>query len=153
MAHRKWPTIDILKLYIGKLEGFEDEIHYNPQTFNGDDVDANIDASGSFKKLKAHTKWNNWLKKCLKYEDLSDLIKVRYGLQVGMDDLHKAGLSTPAIAEMFIRWTKSIEKTARQIIKKRSKITHEIATNYQKAHQIKRKMDVEFELFLKDSSF
>lgn len=148
---RKWPTIDILKLYAGRLEGFEDETFYQPQTF--DDSKAKIDASGSFKLLKSHKKWNVWLTRCLKNNDLQDLLKVRYGLQVGMDDLYKSGMSTPALAEMFIRWTKSIEKTARQIIKNRTKITHAIATDFLKAHEEKRRIDVEFESFLRDSSF
>lgn len=151
--HRKWPSIDILKLYAGKLEGFEDQIFYNPSSNFGDDMKAKVDASGSFKALKAHTKWNNWLKRCLKNDDLADLMKVRYGLQVGMDDAYKAGLSTPALAEMFIRWMRSIEKTARQIIKRRTKITHAIATDYFKAHAEKRRIDIEFEKFLRDSSF
>jgi hypothetical protein len=150
---RKWPTIDVLKLYSGTLPGFNDEIQYRPQVFSGNDVDANIKADASFKKLKAHTKWNMWLKKCLKNDDLQELMKTRYGLQVGMDDVYKAGLSTPALAEMFIRWTKSIEKTARQIIKKRTKITHAIATDFLKAHEEKRRIDSEFEKFLRESSF
>lgn len=150
---RKYPSVDILKLYSGTLPGFEDEIHYKPQVFTGDSVDANIDASQSFKRLKAHTKWNNWLKRCLKNQDLNELIKVRYGLQVGMDDLYKSGLSTPAIAEMFVRWQKSIDNTARQIIKRKHKITRAIATDYFKALEEKRRIDVAFECFLRDSSF
>ncbi len=146
---RKWPAIDILKLYSGRLKGFHDEGVYQPQTFD----DANIKADGSFKMLKAHAKWNAWLRKCLKNKDLEELMKVRYGLQVGMDDAYKAGLSTPLMTEMFIRWTKSIEKTARQIIKSKTKITHEIATNFKKAHQEKRRIDTEFEKFLRESSF
>jgi len=150
---RKWPTVDILKLYSGTLSGFEDEIHYKPQVFRGDDVDAKIDASGSFKKLKAHTKWNNWLRRCLKNQDLNELVKVRYGLQVGMDDLVKSGMDTPAIHEMFSRWIGSIEKTARQIIKKRTKITHAIATDFLRAHAEKKRMDDEWERFLRGESF
>lgn len=150
---RKWPAIDILKLYSGRLEGFEDELLYNPSSSFGDDVTANVDASKSFKIVKSHHKWNAWLNRCLKNKDLQELMKVRYGLQVGMDDLAKSGLSTPAVAEVFIRWQKSIEKTARQIIKSRTKITHKIATDFRKAHAYKRKIDVEFERFLKDSSF
>lgn len=148
---RKWPTIDILKLYSGQYEGFKDDVQYTPQSF--DSENAKVDASDSFNALKAHGKWNNWLTKCLKNEDLADLMKVRYGLQVGMDDLYKRGLATPAICEMFIRWTKSIEKTARQIIHKRTRITHAIRTDFLKAHEEKRRLDAEFEAFLRDSSF
>lgn len=146
---RKWPTIDVLKLYSGRLEGFDDDIAYTPQTFD----EAIIDASGSHKALKAHHKWNNWLKECLRKKDLADLIKVRYGLQVGMDDVVKKGLATPALCEMFVRWQRSIEKTARQIIKSRHKITHAIATDYFRALEEKRRIDAEFEAFLRDSSF
>ncbi len=146
---RKWPAIDILKLYSGKLSGLEDEIVYSPQTFD----DAIINAHDSFKKLKSHVKWNTWLRRCLKNNDLAELVKVRYGLQVGMDDVYKAGLSTPAIAEMFVRWQKSIEKTARQIIQNKHKISRSIATDYFKALEEKRRIDVEFECFLRESSF
>jgi len=150
---RKWPAIDILKLYRGQHRGFEDDLLYTPQVFDGNDVDAKIDASSSYKALKAHAKWNKWLTECHKNKDLADLMKVRYGLQVGMDDLYKSGLSTPAIAEMFIRWTKSIEKTARQIIAEKHRITHGIAREHTAALKEKRKIDAEFERFLRDSSF
>jgi len=150
---RKWPAVDILKLYRGQYEGFQNDLLYVPQVFTGDDVDAKIDASSSYKALKAHDKWNQWLTKCHREKNLPELMKVRYGLQVGMDDLYKTGLSTPAIAEMFIRWTKSIEKTARQIIKEKHKITHEIAKSNDKALKQKRKIDAEFEKFILDSSF
>lgn len=150
---RKWPAIDILKLYSGTLQGFEDELQYKPQEFRGDDVDANIDASASFKRLKAHTKWNVWLKQCLRNKNLNELVKVRYGLQVGMDDLVRQGLDTQAIHEMFVRWIGSIEKTARQIIKKRTRITHAIATDFLKAHTEKKRMDEDWERFIRGESF
>ncbi len=143
----KWPAIDILKLYTGKHKGFEDDTP--SQTFD----DANIDASKAHRMLKGHDKWNRWLRRCLKYQDLDDLIKVRYGLQVGMANLVKAKLTTPAVCEMFVRWTSSIEKTARQIIKRKSNITHAIAKDFMKAHAEKKRIDNEFEKFLKDSSY
>jgi len=149
---RKWPAIDILKLYSGRLDGFEDEIVYKPKGFD-EDFAANVDVSGSFKAIKAHKKWNAWLSRCEKRGDLQELMKVRYGLQVGMDDLAKKGLSTPAIAEMFIRWTRSIERTARNIIRAKSKITHQMAKDFNKAYAEKRRIDSEFESFLRDSSF
>lgn len=145
---RKYPAIDILKLYSGRLKGFGDDIA-SLQTFD----DAIINADKSFKALKAHDKWNRWLKRCLRNEDLEELVKTRYGLQVGMDDIVKKGLATASIREMFIRWQGSIEKTARQIIKRRHKITHAIATDYFKALEEKRRIDQEFERFLRKSSF
>lgn len=149
---RKWPAIDILKLYSGRLDGFSDELVYKPQSFS-EDFDAKIDASASFKALRAHDKWNFWLKRCEKNGDINELVKVRYGLQVGMDDLAKKGLNTPAISEMFVRWTRSIEKTARNIIKKKHKFSSVIAKDYAKAHQAKRRLEREFEDFLRKSSF
>lgn len=149
---RKYPAIDILKLYSGTMKGFEDDLQYVPMSFD-DDSSAVIDASRSHKALKAHQKWNLWLKRCLKHQDLEELLKTRYGLQVGMDDLQKKGLATAAICEMFVRWQSSIEKTARQIIKKRHGITKAIATDFLKAHAEKKRIDNAFEAFLRDSSF
>lgn len=149
---RKWPTVDILQLYSGTHKGFDDDLKYLPISFD-DDSTANIDASRSHNILKSHHKWNLWLSRCLKNQSLDELMKTRYGLQVGMDDLVKKGLATASICEMFVRWTKSIEKTARQIIKRKHKITRAIATDYFKALEEKRRIDAEFEKFLRESSF
>lgn len=145
---RKWPEIDIIKLYSGTFPGFEDDYILNLNT-------ANIDASRSMKLLRSHDKWNNWLTECLNKKDLDELMKVRYGLQVGMDSLVKKKLNTNLVNETFLRWISSIDKTARQIIKLKNPMPHDIAGAEKnlKALEAKRSRDLEFEKFLMRSSF
>lgn len=140
---RKYPAIDILKLYSGKFPGFEDDTVI-------DHDNATWDASKSARLYRAHEKWNRWLKKCLAENNLNDLIKVRYGLQVGMDDLVKLKLNTPQVNEMFLRWMSSIERTARSVV--RNRIGYQKPTNNEML-LAKRKLDLEFDEFLKKSAF
>ena len=143
----KYPAIDILKLYTGQDERFSDDTLPNREV-------GVFDASKSDRALKSDKKWMLWLAKCRKNHDLEDLIKVRYGLQVGMDDLVKKKLVTNAIVELFLRWQGSIERTARQIIKDkihfRAKHDKDVAN---KALMYKREMENDFERFLKRSSY
>jgi len=94
-----------------------------------------------------------WLDRCLVNSDLAELMKTRYGLQVGMSDLVKKGIVNNAIREMFIRWTRSIEKTARKIIKKKYGYTNALLQEYSEALNKKRKIEQEYEMFLRRSSY
>lgn len=147
---RKWPEIDIIKLYAGKFIGFEDDTVYDFDS-------ATWDATKSANMFKAHTKWNMWLTRCLENNDLNELIKVRYGLQAGMDDLVKKKLSTPQVVEMFLRWISSIERTARQIIKKKNPLPNDSSLLKKdmtsETLRIKRSRDLEFDKFLTKSAF
>jgi len=143
---RRYDSIDIMKLYAGMLPGFHDDFVPQKQMTEDGTVHNSI-----FKKeqLTSHQRWNNWLSKCEKTQDISELIKVRYGLQVGMTDLVKKKLDDPAIREMFLRWCSSIERTARKIINKK----HPIPVDTLKGMAAKKKRDHEIEVFLRKSSF
>lgn len=150
---RKHPSIDLIKLLAGRESNFLNT-----------SVNSNIPADEyavhntlTNRVSIAHGKWNEWLTKCLKTKDLSDLIRVRYGIMVGMDDCAKAGLNTEVICEMYCRWMGSIDKTARKIIKKKipiPRLNKEFDLDgFNRTHVAKRNRDSEFELFLKRSSF
>jgi len=117
---------------------------------------ATTDASKSSSALKSHTKWNKWLTRCLKNKDLEELVKVKYGIQLGMDDLVKTKMNTPFVNEMFCRLIKSIENTAWSIIKKRNPMPNDIVGNTEtnnKTLEAKRKRDLEFNNFLMRTSW
>lgn len=147
---RQYPSIDILKLFAGNEAAFFDGAERN-------DPDGVKFMAGSTKETSSHEKWNAWLTRCLKTNDLESLIKVRYGLMVGMDDLTKKGLTTQKIAELWCRWIGSIEKTARKVIKKKNPLPKiDKATDldtFNRVHEAKKRRDNEFEAFLRRSSF
>lgn len=120
--------IDVLKLYAGKIKNFED--------------------------TKA---WNRWLTKCLKNDNLDELMNVRKGLQMGMATVQRNGMVMQEVADTFCRWTGSIESTARKIIKKRHLMANDSTKNkqFQTADSLveKRQRDAEFEKFLRKSSY
>lgn len=71
-------------------------------------------------KLKAHGShvgWNEALQKFYDNQDINGLAKLRYGIQAGMDDLVKAKLNTEEMCNWFLRLSRSIEITAKRIIK------------------------------------
>jgi len=147
---RTHPSIDLLKLLSGKEEMFIDSVQFPDENFA-------IHKTITKRLSSSHSKWNDWLKKCLDTKNLDDLIRVRYGIQVGMDDLSKIGLNTAAISEMYCRWIGSIDKTARKVIKKKNpfpnlnKITD--PTIFKKVYKVKKIIDSEFEVFLRKASF
>lgn len=102
--------------------------------------------------------WNSMLTAAYKRRDINGLAKLLYRLQAGMADAEKAQLATPKLRMHFIRWQKSIEDTAKKIIK--SKIPNPLdnpladtATVHRDAAEAKKKRDHMFELFLRASSF
>lgn len=145
--------IDILKLFAGEIPGFNDDYNHRTDEDTGDKYNATFNAHESKKRLRSHEKWNLWLARCLRSGDLYDLMKVRRGLQVGMDQLVKKRMYNDFIGEMFVRWTRSIEKTAKKIINKKHPMPPISDCNYQKELKIKRERANEFELFLKKSSY
>jgi hypothetical protein len=71
-------------------------------------------------KLKAHGShvgWNEALTKYYNDLDINGLAKLRYSIQAGMDDLVKAKLNTEEMNLWFLRLNRSIELTAKRIIK------------------------------------
>lgn len=140
--------IDILKLFVGDCPGFEDDYKHLAL-----EDSAKFDAAKTKHMLTSHDKWNKWLKDCEDKQNMNELIRTRRGLQIGMDELVKKRLVTDMISEMFLRWTMSIERTARRIINKKHPIPDKGDDAYLKAIVIKRQRDAEFEKFLKRASY
>ena len=150
----KYEPIDLLKLYAGTSPIFSRDVILGGRRDSGEGTAAKADISQSAKAFNAHAAWNQWLTKCFNQNNINELIKVRYGLQLGMDDLVKKKLNTPEIAQMFVRWTGSIEKTARKIIKKQNPVPKDLEQrDFLRWKAYKKKIDVEFEKFLRKASY
>jgi len=131
----KHQAIDVVKLYTGTLEGFEDDVlSVNTKT--------SFDSTKVFKAVSSHEKWNEWLTRCFKSKNINELVRVRYGLQLGMDDAVKKRLTTQGLIEMFPRWIGSIDKTIRKIVKNKKHTKDE-----------KRMTDSELESYLRKQSY
>ncbi len=101
--------------------------------------------------------WNKVLDECFLRSDINRLAKLRYGIQAGMDDLAKQGLNKEAIVIFFIRLNRSIENTAKQIIRKRHPLPQDnplIADKHDPKYlDAKRKRDRELAVFFKTSAY
>jgi hypothetical protein len=111
----------------------------------------------------SHKGWNEFLDKCYKNNNINELARVKYQISVGMTDLAKTNLNTEEINVQFVRWVRSLEITARKIIKKMypmptdsisrdelALISNDDKTKIQKA---KRARDAALAEFLRKSSF
>lgn len=142
---RKWPTIDILKLYSGTYT--KNDNVYCDASWEDTVVNTHDDKA----RFLAHKKWNEWLSLCLKTKNLNELMAMRYGLQAGMDDLAKKNMATPEIVDMWIRWCRSIEKTATKIIVLKNPIS--VDGDQQKVALAKKQRNAEIEKFFMESAF
>ena len=106
--------------------------------------------------------WNEFLTKSLESNNINSLARMRYSLQAGMDDLVKLKMNDEKMSVFYMRLLKSVEITAKKIIKKinpsifDAPTLHGIKTKKQKplsALEAKRKRDKDLELFLTNSSF
>ncbi|HLP81124.1 MAG TPA: hypothetical protein VK141_03900 [Nitrosomonas sp.] len=102
--------------------------------------------------------WNEFLTDCYKKRDINRLGKMRYSVQAGMDDLAKKKLNTDEINAWFCRIIKSIELTAKRIIKIKHPLPGDnplIAKKleYVDAKIIKQKRDQELAKFMAASSY
>jgi len=106
--------------------------------------------SGSYKG------WNEYLDNCVRTRNINSLAKLRYQLQVGMSDLAKNKLNDEKIDIWFVRLIKSIEKTAKHILRIKHPMPGDNSATA-KAHpgwlEIKRKRDLELAIFFKNSSY
>lgn len=99
--------------------------------------------------------WNGFLTKCLNNLDIEKLKATRYSLQAGMARASKLKMNDEKTCNVFIRMVRSIENTMRQILR----IKHPLPQDNASGDKIfigieaKRKRDLEFEQFLRDSSF
>lgn len=107
--------------------------------------------------LGSNNGWNEVLTKCVADRNINELTKLLYQIQVGMDNLAKQKLNTPQIDEWFCRLTRSIEISAKRIIKSRHPMPGDNPLTDSKikesTHAIKKKRDNELKQFLKQSSF
>lgn len=102
-------------------------------------------------------KWNQFLSRCLKHEDVESLKKALYGIQAGMDDLVKKKLNSDKMNLWFIRLQRSIEQTAKQIFRKKypnpCDNPKSSTADFNKYLAAKRARDTAFERFLRDASY
>lgn len=111
----------------------------------------------------SHKGWNEFLAKCYKNNNINELARVKYQISVGMTDLAKTNLNTEEINVQFTRWIRSLEITAKKIIKKMypmptdaiSKIELDLISNSDqtKIQKAKRARDAALAEFLRKSSF
>lgn len=102
--------------------------------------------------------WNDFLNECYRNNNINRLAKMLYSIQAGMDDLAKKKLNTDEINAWFCRIIKSIEKTAKQIIKKKYPLPGDnplIAKSKEfiDIHEIKKRRDKELADFMRASSY
>lgn len=109
------------------------------------------------------TAWNSMLTDCVSKLDINRLIKIKYELSVGMSDLAKKKMNNENINVQFLRWMRSIEITAKRIIKIRNPmpgdnvivIKGEINHDEYKLRALtaKRNRDKELQDFIKRSAY
>jgi hypothetical protein len=102
--------------------------------------------------------WNEFLTNCYNKRDINALGRMRYSVQAGMDDLAKKKLNTDEINAWFCRIIKSIEITAKRIIKVRHPLPGDnplIAKKleYIDSKLINQKRDQELAKFMATSSY
>lgn len=100
--------------------------------------------------------WNEMLHLLHINGDINSLVKVRYQIQAGMDDLVKQKLDDEKIVTFFLRLNKSLEDTAKLIIKARNPLPNDSALSIdktQKSLDAKRKRDEELREFLRRSAY
>jgi len=105
----------------------------------------------------SHNGWNEFLDKCILNMDINALARARYGVQAGMSDLAEANLNTDEINVWFARLIKSIDATAKCIVRKRHplKTDNPLFRLTASLDEIaaKKKRDQELRAFLYEGSF
>jgi hypothetical protein len=142
---RKWPSIDLLKLYSGTYTKNDDV------SKNASWEDSIVNTADDQKRFRAHVEWNQWLSRCLSSRNIQELMSTRYGLQAGMDDLSKKNLVTPEITDLWIRWCRSIEKTAAKIVALKNPVPK--GADPATVSGIKKRRAIELEVFFRESAF
>ncbi len=102
--------------------------------------------------------WNNFLNLCYETRNINALAKMRYSVQVGMDNLAKNKLNNDEINVWFCRLISSLEITAKKIIKLKHPLPHDnplTANNKEWVDFkiIKKKRDEELAKFMISSSY
>jgi len=102
------------------------------------------------------TSWNEMLTNCYNNLDINALGMVRYQLQAGMDDLAKKKLNDEKMNVWYLRLLKSIEQTAKRIIKIKHPMPGDnplVAKLHLSNLEQKRKRDYELKTFMEKSSY
>lgn len=105
---------------------------------------------------RSYVAWNTMLTKNLREMNINGLAKVRYQIQAGMDDLAKKKLTNEDIIVWYLRLMRSIEKTAKQILRIKHPMPGDnplVAKKYPDRLSAKRARDQEFQKFLHTSSY
>lgn len=103
--------------------------------------------------------WNEFLTNCVNSLSINELARVRYSLQAGMTDIANQKLNDEKINIFYARLMKSIENAARQILRIKHPMPHDIFIHGdgkyrpKTALEAKRKRDKELKDFFTNSSF
>lgn len=101
--------------------------------------------------------WNEELTNLFAKRDINGLMKLRYRICAGMDDVAKAHLNDDRMNAWFARLIRSIEQTAKKIIAVKHPMPgdQKAAAEFQTARYLeaKRKRDLEFREFMKKSAY
>lgn len=105
--------------------------------------------------------WNAILRKFAIDNNITALKQTYYGIQADMCDLEKKKMATDDIVMLFIRLTRSIEKTIKMMYRRKFPSPLDNNKNktifndddFQKHLTAKRLRDQEFEKFLREASF
>lgn len=100
--------------------------------------------------------WNKMLNDHLARKDINGLARVKYQIQVGMTQATAKKLSDENMVIWFCRLTRSLEKTAKAIIRLKHPLPGDDplrAKEHPDWLSVKRKRDQELQDFLKNSSF
>lgn len=103
-----------------------------------------------------YARWNDFLSKALREEDVNGLASVRRRLQAGMDRLAKQKMNTDKIVVFFLRLQKSIEDTLFKIHKAKHPNPLYTATDksgHREHLADKRAKRADLERFLKKTSY
>jgi len=76
--------------------------------------------------------WKAYLKRCADRNDIHELVKTRYGLQLGMKSLAKKKLNTQKIVNWYCWAMGSIERRIRFIMKKKNPMKLDNSFNMKK---------------------
>lgn len=101
--------------------------------------------------------WNEILNDRAARQDIAGLAKLRYQIAAGMDDLAKKNLNTEEMILWFIRLNRSIENTARKVLREKYPLPEDnpldLANRTAATGDMKKKRDDELARFLKRSAY
>lgn len=109
----------------------------------------------------SHVGWNTMLNQCYLNRDTDRLARLRRELQIGMNQAVKRKETTDQLNQWFLRLQRSIEQTAKKIIREKnpSPLDNSLLAkdaefgSHTKWKALKKKRDDEFELWLRKSSY